>query len=266
MLQTHGWSYPSPNESDHHDNVPLLPGSIKSLQRLDPGPKEGTTAHRVLQDKMKFSYRQVLGELIYAYIVHMLSRFLLASLNPLLMNTIMLYVVSASTFVAPRAGVLSTGVTSLSLHSQRSLYQPHPLLIPRFPHSPPRLCSNSLALSMLLMLPILPLVAPSPDLLSPLLVVPLHISQNSNHRSLPPPPKLNSLQPFMLPKLPSTFSMFWLSSDILNRLLLLSTKTIRQPLPLSMKIALLLNLVTLTFSTSLFRNCAPGESFACFTS
>jgi Reverse transcriptase (RNA-dependent DNA polymerase) len=73
MLQTHGWSHPSPNESDRHDNVPLSPGSIKSLQRLDPGPMEGTTAHHVLQDKMKFSYHQVLGELIYAYVVARLN-------------------------------------------------------------------------------------------------------------------------------------------------------------------------------------------------
>ena len=69
MLQTHGWSHPSPDESDRHDNVPIAPGSIESLQRLEPGPAEGTTAHRVLQDKMKFTYRQVLGELIYAYVV-----------------------------------------------------------------------------------------------------------------------------------------------------------------------------------------------------
>jgi Reverse transcriptase (RNA-dependent DNA polymerase) len=43
MLQTHGWSHPSPNESNCHDSVPISPGSIESLQHLDPGPTEGTT-------------------------------------------------------------------------------------------------------------------------------------------------------------------------------------------------------------------------------
>jgi hypothetical protein len=39
------------------------------MQRLAPGPAEGITRHRELRHKMKFIYRHVLGELIYAHFV-----------------------------------------------------------------------------------------------------------------------------------------------------------------------------------------------------
>ena len=69
MLHTHGWSTPGPQESDRHDSVPMAPSMINHLQNLPPGPAEGTAEHKALQDACKFSYCQILGEQIYAYIV-----------------------------------------------------------------------------------------------------------------------------------------------------------------------------------------------------
>ena len=68
VLQTHGWDKPAPRESDRHDQVPLSPDASTKLQALS-GPIEGTPEFDVLRDEVGFSYRQVLGELIYAYVV-----------------------------------------------------------------------------------------------------------------------------------------------------------------------------------------------------
>jgi hypothetical protein len=46
----------------------MSPDAATTLQHLT-GPKEGTTDHRNLEEEMGFSYRQVLGELIYAYVL-----------------------------------------------------------------------------------------------------------------------------------------------------------------------------------------------------
>jgi hypothetical protein len=69
ILQTHGWETPSPKESDRHDLVPLSPETIHKLDSLPSGPSEDTPEHTELQTEVGFSYRQVLGELIYAYVV-----------------------------------------------------------------------------------------------------------------------------------------------------------------------------------------------------
>ena len=42
---------------------------INHLQNLLPGPAEGTAEHKALHNECKFSYHQILGELIYTYIV-----------------------------------------------------------------------------------------------------------------------------------------------------------------------------------------------------
>jgi hypothetical protein len=47
----------------------MSPDHRESLQRLDPGPVDGTPAHKRLEQEMKFGYRQVLGEVMYAYVV-----------------------------------------------------------------------------------------------------------------------------------------------------------------------------------------------------
>jgi len=68
MLQTHGWSQPSPNEKDRHDVAPISSEVIDRLQQLK-GTIEGTLEHKEIEKEVGFGYRQVLGELIYAYIV-----------------------------------------------------------------------------------------------------------------------------------------------------------------------------------------------------
>jgi hypothetical protein len=68
VLQTHSWEKPSLKESDHHDSVPMSAKVSKKLCALS-GPAEGTHEHATLAQKTRFSYCQVLSELIYAYIV-----------------------------------------------------------------------------------------------------------------------------------------------------------------------------------------------------
>lgn len=66
VLQTHGWESPGPKESDRPDSVPLHPDIASRIATLE-GPTEGTPEYDNLATEMKFSYRQLLGELIYAY-------------------------------------------------------------------------------------------------------------------------------------------------------------------------------------------------------
>jgi hypothetical protein len=68
VLQTHGWETPGPKESDRPDSVPLHPDVASKIALLS-GPAEGSTEFSVLAAEMKFGYRQLLGELIYAYIL-----------------------------------------------------------------------------------------------------------------------------------------------------------------------------------------------------
>ena len=68
VLQSHGWEQPAARESDRHDSVPMRPEDSARLQGLE-GPAEGTAEHRLLAAEMKFGYRQLLGELLYAYLV-----------------------------------------------------------------------------------------------------------------------------------------------------------------------------------------------------
>jgi hypothetical protein len=68
VLQTHGWESPGPKESDRPDSVPLHPDVAARIAPLE-GPAEGTPEHTELAAEMKFGYRQLLGELIYAYIL-----------------------------------------------------------------------------------------------------------------------------------------------------------------------------------------------------
>jgi hypothetical protein len=68
LLQTHNWSAPATNESDRHDCIPLSSDNATNLQQLHR-PMEGTPEHKSLEVAAGFAYRQVLGELIYAYVV-----------------------------------------------------------------------------------------------------------------------------------------------------------------------------------------------------
>lgn len=68
ILQTHGWETPQARESDRHDCVPLSPDTMSSLALLS-GPDETSPDHLTLERSLGFSYRQVLGELTYAYVI-----------------------------------------------------------------------------------------------------------------------------------------------------------------------------------------------------
>ena len=68
VLQTHGWDQPSPRESDRFDQVPITQDSVNGLSTL-VGPPESTPEHRAIERQAGFSYRQVLGEIIYAYVI-----------------------------------------------------------------------------------------------------------------------------------------------------------------------------------------------------
>jgi hypothetical protein len=60
LLQTHGWSTPSPNESDRHDCFPLSSDTANSLQLLQ-GPDEGTKEHTALEISVGFHINRSLG-------------------------------------------------------------------------------------------------------------------------------------------------------------------------------------------------------------
>ena len=70
VLASHGWDTPSDRESDRHDETPITDRMVKDLSlKSGPSVKINPAKHQELQDKMKFPYRQVLGELIYAYVI-----------------------------------------------------------------------------------------------------------------------------------------------------------------------------------------------------
>jgi len=68
ILLLHGWTKSGPKESTHHDIVPLSPDAVDHLQGLS-GPSEGSKEHLEIEQKVKFSYQGLLGELLYAFII-----------------------------------------------------------------------------------------------------------------------------------------------------------------------------------------------------
>jgi ribosomal protein L30/L7E len=68
LLLTHGWMDPGTNESDRHDITPISYETAAKLLLLT-GPADGTYEHRKLEETFKFSYRQLLGECLYAFVV-----------------------------------------------------------------------------------------------------------------------------------------------------------------------------------------------------
>ena len=67
LLQTHDWQDPE-LLAPYRDAAPVVDELAKTLYDLE-GPAEDSTAHKALREKMGFSYRQLLGELMYAYVV-----------------------------------------------------------------------------------------------------------------------------------------------------------------------------------------------------
>ena len=68
MLQTHGWDAPKKPVAIPSKPVPLNPAIANHLMTLQ-GPPEKTTEARILANNAGFSYRNILGELIYAYVI-----------------------------------------------------------------------------------------------------------------------------------------------------------------------------------------------------
>ena len=69
VLQMHGWEKPGTCMSDHHNLVPITPDAATTLMQLVPGPMEDTPEHQAIELDVSFGNQQVLGELIYAYVV-----------------------------------------------------------------------------------------------------------------------------------------------------------------------------------------------------
>jgi hypothetical protein len=67
-MRTHGWDDEGPNVQTRAKQIPMDPDCIPHLYK-ECGPSEGTLEHAELAQKQGFSYRTVLGELLYAYIV-----------------------------------------------------------------------------------------------------------------------------------------------------------------------------------------------------
>jgi hypothetical protein len=68
LLKSHGWDTPPTHESDSAFATPLPPSAVDMIYSGAAGPAEHSEAHATLQDKHGFSYRTLLGELLYAYV------------------------------------------------------------------------------------------------------------------------------------------------------------------------------------------------------
>ena len=66
VLQSHGWDVPTKKDSDKP--VPLNPNIVNDLMLLEGPPEKSVEAKQLAKDN-GFSYRNVLGELIYAYVI-----------------------------------------------------------------------------------------------------------------------------------------------------------------------------------------------------
>ena len=67
VLKTHGWSTPDARTTDPKRMTPLPHDCDKDIYFVS-GPAEHTTAHAELAQSHGFSYRSLLGELMYAYV------------------------------------------------------------------------------------------------------------------------------------------------------------------------------------------------------
>ncbi|KAG7340746.1 reverse transcriptase RNA-dependent DNA polymerase [Nitzschia inconspicua] len=68
LLRSHGWDTPSLHESSDDRSAPLPVDAVDRLYQSPAGPSEGSPEHADLCASQGFSYRTLLGELLYAYI------------------------------------------------------------------------------------------------------------------------------------------------------------------------------------------------------
>ena len=67
VLKTHGWSTTEAHPPKTSDLTPLPDSCIPQLYK-EVGPSEGTVEHAALAQRSGFSFRSLLGELMYAYV------------------------------------------------------------------------------------------------------------------------------------------------------------------------------------------------------
>jgi Reverse transcriptase (RNA-dependent DNA polymerase) len=67
LLKAHQWDQPNVNEADS-EHLDPLPETLSRAIDTDTGPPSGTPAAADLEKQFGFSYRSVLGELLYAYV------------------------------------------------------------------------------------------------------------------------------------------------------------------------------------------------------
>lgn len=267
ILQTHGWETPGARESDRHDSVPLSADAMNNIASL-VGPEETSPDHAALEKSLGFSYRQVLGELTYAYVicrldigfaVTFLARFALAPHKEhyLALKNVVRYLRRTIDW-----GLIywrSTPVPSLSLVS---IEQP-PLdpSLPSYPTCPLNQLVGFVDAS----------YAADPKTRRSITGIIFcyggaAIAYKSNFRLplLLLLLKVNFMLPFMLRKLPSIYDLFLKTLVFLVPVLLLFMKIIKLQLPWSMNVALLLVFVILTFNTLLNKNGVLVALSKCF--
>ena len=67
VLTTHNWTTADNMKASSKHVGPLPADAIQKIYQ-ESGPAEGTTEHQVLEDTCGFGYRNLLGEMIYAYV------------------------------------------------------------------------------------------------------------------------------------------------------------------------------------------------------
>ena len=69
LLKSHHWETPGAHEHSTKPKPPLHESTIASLYQLPAGPKEGTIEHAQLAEKHGFGYRNLLGKILFAYVL-----------------------------------------------------------------------------------------------------------------------------------------------------------------------------------------------------
>lgn len=215
----HGWEMPGAHESDCHDAIPISSNSVKCLE-LPTGPLEGTAKHHALEKQAGFSYCQVLGELIYAYVICHLdigyaSTFLSCFASSPTLEHYMALKNVIKYLCATMHWVLSIGRNLPWNAFLWSLLNIHTWILP-FPNS---LFMISFVLLDTWMLPMLLISRPITSSLGMPSVLLVVLSPTSpNYRQLSPLPALrvNLLLVFLLQRLPSTFVWSY-STSVLHK-------------------------------------------------
>ena len=69
MLISHGWNKPAVHENSKRPGSPIPDDVISTIYTESKlGPQEGSSQHQKLEDEMGFSYRTLLGELMFCYV------------------------------------------------------------------------------------------------------------------------------------------------------------------------------------------------------